>query len=296
MLPDVDSLALFVKAAELGSLTKAAEESNMSLAAASRRIALLEHRFKTSLFDRSSRGIELTTAGAALVKHAKDLLVDINQMQSEMTDYEAGSKGVLRVMASTSVMTHRFPEDLAKFLKKYPDYRVVVQERWSDEVIKSLLSAEIDVGFIINGTVTNGLELYDYGTDRLCAVFQKGHPLSKVKNLTYSKILDYEIVGLESSANLMRLLAMEASKIEKVMRTRIEVRSFEAIQKAVSAGLGVGFLPFATERAINLQDNNLTAVPIEEEWAKRRILLCTRKEKLSNPILQKFLEEFIQRD
>jgi DNA-binding transcriptional LysR family regulator len=118
MLPDVDSLALFVKAAELGSLTKAADESNMSLAAASRRIALLEHRFKASLFDRSSRGIELTSAGSALVKHAKDLLVDINKMQSEMTDYETGSKGVLRVMASTSVMTHRFPHDLAKFLKK----------------------------------------------------------------------------------------------------------------------------------------------------------------------------------
>jgi DNA-binding transcriptional LysR family regulator len=173
MLPDVDSLALFVKAAELGSLTKAADESNMSLAAASRRIALLEHRFKASLFDRSSRGIELTSAGSALVKHAKDLLVDINKMQSEMTDYEAGSKGVLRVMASTSVMTHRFPYDLANFLKKYPDYRVVVQERWSDEAVKSLLSAEIDVAFIINGSVTNGLELHDYETDRLCAVFPK---------------------------------------------------------------------------------------------------------------------------
>lgn len=295
MLPDVDSLALFVKAAELGSLTKAADESNMSLAAASRRIALLEHRFKASLFDRSSRGIELTTAGSALVKHAKDLLVDINKMQSEMTDYETGSKGVLRVMASTSVMTHRFPHDLAKFLKKYPDYRVVVQERWSDEAVKSLLSAEIDVAFIINGSLTNGLELYDYETDRLCAVFPKGHPLSKVKTLTYSKILDYEIVGLESSANLMRLLAMEASKLDKVMRTRIEVRSFEAIQKAVSAGLGVGFLPFATEQAINLQDNNLIAVPIEEEWAKRRILLCVRKEQSSNPILQKFLEAFIKK-
>lgn len=295
MLPDVDSLALFVKAAELGSLTKAADESNMSLAAASRRIALLEHRFKVSLFDRSSRGIELTTAGSALVKHAKDLLVDINKMQSEMTDYETGSKGVLRVMASTSVMTHRFPHDLAKFIKKYPDYRVVVQERWSDEAVKGLLSAEIDVAFIINGSVTNGLESHDYETDRLCAVFPKTHPLSKVKNLTYSKILDYEIVGLESSANLMRLLAMEASKLDKVMRTRIEVRSFEAIQKAVSAGLGVGFLPFATEQAINLQDNNLIAVPIEEEWAKRRILLCVRKEQSSNPVLQKFLEAFIKK-
>ena len=92
MLPDVDSLALFVKAAELGSLTKAADESSMSLAAASRRIALLEHRFKASLFNRSSRGIELTSAGSALVKHAKDLLVDINKMQSEMKDHmESGA-------------------------------------------------------------------------------------------------------------------------------------------------------------------------------------------------------------
>lgn len=295
MLPDVDSLALFVKAAELGSITKAADASNMSLAAASRRIALLEYRFKASLFDRSSRGIELTSAGSALVKYAKGLLVDINKMQSEMTGYETGSKGVLRVMATTSVMTHRFPLDLASFLKKYPDYRVVVQERWSDEAVKGLLSAEIDVAFIINGSVTSGLELYDYETDRLCVVFPKGNPLSKVKNLTFSKILDYEIVGLESSANLMRLLAMEASKINKVMRTRIEVRSFEAIQKAVSAGLGVGFLPFVTEQAINLQDNNLIAAPIEEEWAKRRILLCVRKEHSSNPVLQKFLEAFIKK-
>ena len=61
------------------------------------------------------------------------------------------------------------------------------------------------------------------------------------------------------------------------------------------AGLGVGFLSFAIEQAINLQDNNLIAAPIEEEWAKRRILLCVRKEQSSNPILQKFLEAFIKK-
>ena len=49
MLPDIDSLALFVKAAELRSLTRAAESSHIGLAAASRRIALLEHRMKSPL-------------------------------------------------------------------------------------------------------------------------------------------------------------------------------------------------------------------------------------------------------
>ena len=69
MLPDIDSLALFVRSAELRSLTKAAEASHIGVAAASRRIALLEHRFKTALFERSSKGVELTPAGVSLLVH-----------------------------------------------------------------------------------------------------------------------------------------------------------------------------------------------------------------------------------
>ena len=90
MLPDIDSLALFVRAGELRSLTKAAEASHIGLAAASRRIALLEHRFRTQLLERSSRGVELTPAGMALLPRAKALLVDLNQMQAEMRDHEIG--------------------------------------------------------------------------------------------------------------------------------------------------------------------------------------------------------------
>ena len=63
MLPDLDSLALFVHAAGLRSLTKVAEASHIGLAGASRRIMLLEARFKTSLFDRSPQGMTLTPAG-----------------------------------------------------------------------------------------------------------------------------------------------------------------------------------------------------------------------------------------
>ncbi len=96
MLPDVDSLALFVRAAELRSLTKAAEASHIGLAAASRRMALLEHRFKTTLLERSPRGVEPTPAGKALLAHAKALLVQMNQMQAEMSDHASGRKGAVK--------------------------------------------------------------------------------------------------------------------------------------------------------------------------------------------------------
>ena len=95
MLPDLDSLALFVRAAELRSLTKAAEASHIGLAAASRRMALLEHRFRTALFERSPRGVELTPAGESLLPHARAVLIEINEMQSDMRDHASGSRGVL---------------------------------------------------------------------------------------------------------------------------------------------------------------------------------------------------------
>ncbi|WP_250481747.1 LysR family transcriptional regulator [Caballeronia sp. NCTM5] len=82
MLPDIDSLALFVRAAELHSLTKAADASHIGAAAASRRIALLEHRFKTPLLERSPRGVELTPAGTSLLAHAKALLAQLNGMEA----------------------------------------------------------------------------------------------------------------------------------------------------------------------------------------------------------------------
>lgn len=120
MLPDVDSLALFVRAAELRSLTKAAEASDIGLAAARRRIALLEHRFKTPLFARSPRGVDLTPAGRSLLDHPVELLVRMNQLQAEMRDHAAGRKGALRVLANTSAMTESLPDDLASFARDNP--------------------------------------------------------------------------------------------------------------------------------------------------------------------------------
>lgn len=289
MLPDVDSLALFLKACEYKSLTKAAEASNLSLAAASRRIALLEHRFKATLFERTSRGMDLTPAGEALVDYAKKLLVQINQMQSEMSAFESGNKGLLRIMASTSVIAQFLPKDIAKFSKKYPGFKVIVQERWSAETVSALLAAEADVGFIMKGPSTEGLEVRDYKTDHLSVLAPKEHPLGKKKKVRLDDILDYDIVGLEANANLMKLFSLQASKLEKPMRLRAEVRSFEAILPMVQAGIGVGFLPYEVGKPMTLSDS-LVCIPIDEDWAIRQMQICYNKNEKKNPALVQFLK------
>ncbi|MBL8361072.1 MAG: LysR family transcriptional regulator [Rubrivivax sp.] len=296
MLPDIDSLALFVRAAELRSLTKAAEASHIGLAAASRRMALLEHRFKTALFERSPRGVELTPAGASLLPHAKALLVEINQMQADMRDHAEGSKGALRILANTSVITEALPDDLASFAQANPDVRLVVQERWSDEIVRALIAAEADIGIVVQGGVaTDGLDVYPYRTDRLAAVLRGGHPLASAAaraasdTVSFLDVLDDDLIALESGSSMMRLLAQQAVIAEKTLQLRVQVRSFEAVCRMVQSGLGTGLLPYQAALALGTA-MGLVVRPLAEEWAERRMLLCVKQQRPVNSSLALLLE------
>ena len=288
MLPDIDSLALFVRAAELRSLTKAAEASHIGLAAASRRMALLEHRFRTTLLERSSRGVELTAAGASLLPHARALLVELNQMQAEMRDHANGRKGALRLLANTSVITDTLPDDLAAFEHHNPDVQVVVEERWSDEIVRALQAAEADVGIVVEGTVTDGLETLPYCMDRLAVVMRNDHALAAFERLGFNEVLDDELITLEGGSSMTRLLAAQAAIAERTVQLRVQVRSFEAISHMVAAGLGLGLLPEQAARVL-AKGLDLSVRPLNDPWATRRMLLCLRKERASTASVSKLL-------
>ena len=295
MLPDIDSLALFVRAAELRSLTLAAEAVHMSLGSASRRISLLEDRFKTVLFERTPRGVALTAAGASLLPFAKSLLVQMNQMQAEMTAHESGRKGALVVLANTSAMTESLPRELATFSHSHPEIRLSVEERWSAEIVRAIRAAEADVGIVIEGHRMDGLEILPYRTDDLALVLPLSHPLTALSDVAFQDALDYDIVSLEGASSLVGLLREQAMFIGKPVNLHGKVRSFEAVCKMVQAGFGIGVLPFqaADELATGI---GLELRRLREPWARRRMLLCARKDRVPSKSLDLLLEHLSSGD
>lgn len=288
MLPDIDSLALFVRAAEVRSLTKAAEASHIGLAAASRRIALLEQRFKTPLLERSSRGVGLTSAGVSLLPHAKALLVEINHMQADMRDHATGQKGALRILANTSVMTEALPQHLAGFARENPEVRLAVEERWSSEIVRAVLAAEGDIGIVVEGTKTEGLETLRYSTDRIAVVMPTEHVLARAPKMSFSDVLEEDLIALEGGSSMMRLLAQQAVIAERTLQLRVEVRSFEAVCRMVQAGFGLGLLPYQAASVLG-QGLGLAVRPLNEEWAEREMLICVNKERMTNTSVAKLL-------
>ena len=273
MLPDLDSLALFVKAAETRNLTRAAESSFITVPAASRRLSLLEHQFKAQLFERHSRGLELTAAGERLLLLAREVLAAVHHMRAEMTNYGAGHTAVLRIHGNTSAMAQFLPADIASFQPQHPDIRLVLEECWSADAIRKLRSGDIDLGVVVEGVDTSGLVCLPYRHDQLAAVAPPGVDLPAT--VSFADLLEHDLVGLEGGSTLTRLLESHATELLKPMALRVQVRSFEAVCRAVEAGLGIGVLPMQAARG-TAQSMNLRVLPISDSWASRQMLLCTR--------------------
>jgi DNA-binding transcriptional LysR family regulator len=277
MLPDLDSLALFVRAAEMRNLTRAAEASHITVPAASRRLQLLEHQFKAPLFERHSRGMDLTPAGERLLQLAREVIASVHHMRAEMGNYGRGQASVLRVHGNTSAMTQFLPSDIASFQNAQPDVRVVLEECWSDEAIKRVHSGEIDLGVIVEGPDVGHLFCRPYRHDRLAAVVRDDDALvsDPGHSVAFADLIERDLVGLEGGSTLTRLLQAHAAQLLRPMALRVQVKSFEAVCRAVEARLGVGILPLAAARSF-APSMALRVIALADDWADRRMLLVAR--------------------
>ena len=274
MRPDLSSLALFIRIAETRSITKAAKASHIALAAASRRIAQLEEQLGVQLLYRSAKGVELTPAGNAMLHHARQMLGQVDEMRAELSDYTKGGKGLVRVHANTSALAQYLSADLASFAVLHPAIKVAIEEHRSGAIVQALQGGTTDIGIVMEGAPTGGLQCFDYRTDTLVAVLPRRHPL-RGKRVAFARLLDYDFVGLESDTVISRLLAGAAVAAGKPLRLRVQLKGFDVVAKMIQAGLGIGVLPEGAARSF-AGPMRLRLVPLTDAWATRRMWVCVR--------------------
>ncbi len=291
MLPDLVSLALFVRTVEAGSLSKAAEQSHIALAAASRRIGLLEHRYGVQLLYRSAQGVEPTPAGLALVFHARRLLEQAEHLRADLSDYASGVRGHVRVHASTSVITQYLPRDLAAFVQAFPDVKVELQERRSPQIVEAVRDGSADIGIVMEDAETDGLAKYEYRRHHLVAIVPEAHPV-RATALAFAELLDHDFVGLDGSAAMTKLIAWAANEAGKPLRLRMQVQSFEAVCELVQAGMGIGLLPEAAAAKV-VQSMGLRIIRLTDAWAERRMYVCLRDLDALTIVARKLVQQLL---
>lgn len=273
-IPDLRTLALFINTVSCGSITRAAEAANMVVSAASRRLALLEDSAGTQLLIRGARGVTATAAGEAMLFHARSLLRQVGQMNLDLQDHSRGVRGIVRIHAVASALSGQLPSDLQRFSAMYPDVSVQLQEKHSGEAIAAVQVGLADVAVTFSGgSPVEGIISLPYKTSQLVAIVHRHHEVAE-ESCDWSRLLDCDLIGLESNTALMGLLEREANALNKVVRLRVQVKSFYVLSRLVEARLGVGFLPLDAATTF-AKDMDLRIIRLNDAWAQRQLHICT---------------------
>ena len=148
---DLVSIRLAVACAQTGSLTAAARDSHLALAAASRRIRELEGALGDALFERHARGLLPTPAGRVFVKHGLTLLQTMEQLGTELADLRLGLSRHIRLCASSAAIAQFLPPLLARYAQLHPQVRVELEEQVSQAVVSALREGRTDVAVFVEG-------------------------------------------------------------------------------------------------------------------------------------------------
>lgn len=272
---DLVDLRLIVRVAEFSSLTKGAEHSNISLAAASTRIKNLEESIGAKLFYRSSQGVTLTPSGHTFVQHAHIVLGQIENMRGDMQEYAKGIKGHLRIFANTTALCEFLPPVLGRYLQTHPDINIDLRERMSHDIVHAITEGHTDIGIVAGTVNTEKLEVIPYRNDRLVLVVARTHALAKRADIDFEKTLDLVHVGLNETSALHGFLRQMCDRMHRQLHMRIQVGNFEAACRMIEAHVGVGIMPESAARR-HTQTMDIQSVPLTDPWAFRANLVCVR--------------------
>ncbi|MDF3195850.1 LysR substrate-binding domain-containing protein [Pseudomonas sp. 1928-m] len=273
---DLIDLRLFVAIAEAKNLTRGAERVHLAASSASHRMRQLEASIGTPLLLREPRGVSLTRAGEALLRHARQVFAQLEQMHADLTPYAKGVRGHVSLWANTHA-THTFlPDSLSSFLQRHPQVSISLEEHTSPQVLMAVARGEVEVG-VVAGTIADAeVELIPYRADRLVLITPTDHPLATQASSLFAQVLDYPFVMLHSGSAIHTFTMNAAAALGRHLEVRIQVRSFEAVCRMVSAGVGIGMVP----RSAVTAGAPLAVVELEEPWAQRDLKVCVRKREL----------------
>ncbi len=120
----LNAMQVFVRVAETGSFTRAADALQMEVPRVTRAVQSLEAHLNTRLLNRSTRHVSVTEHGKRCLAHCRAVLEHLHTLEDEMIDADASPRGVLRVDLPAIVAHHIVIPALPDFLARYPDLRV----------------------------------------------------------------------------------------------------------------------------------------------------------------------------
>jgi DNA-binding transcriptional LysR family regulator len=267
----LEDMRLFATIVEQTSLNKAADLLNVSQPALSRRIARLESDLEVDLFRRIGKRLELTAAGQLTYEFALELRRFHGSYLQKLNAFKSADAPVATIGASLTTLQTTLPDLIMAMTEKHPNLEIKAVTGKSHEIATLVKERKVDFGIVASSVVDDAaitsLPLFD---DHLILVLPRTHFILERTQLNIADLHGFPMI-LFAHGTWYRTLTDQLFRRHNLKPdVRMEIDSFEAIIRLLSACRAGTLLPKSYLREQVLNDNDLYLVRIPElEETKR---------------------------
>jgi len=293
---DLYELHLFKLLAGEGNFTRAAAKAGLTQSALTRQIAGMENALGVRLFDRTTRSVRLTDAGALLLERAGGILKEVSTILEELQQGLGSLPKTLSVGVSRSIGFAYLPGFIFKFQREAPSVSINLVQDSSKNLLALLDNRELDVAVICSGPrLPRGVQMAHRFKDDFTLILPAStRPLRneriKVKNLRRALTNErWLMLDRKSTTGLLLHEWLQDHGFDGA--PAMEVNNFDLIVNMVALGLGASIVPHRAV-ALYLQRRRLQKVALQPKFS-RELAVVTRKTNYPKPHVDQFVKSIL---
>jgi DNA-binding transcriptional LysR family regulator len=244
----LDSMRLFIRIAELGSFTAAAQQLNVARSVVTRQLVALEKHLGVKLLARSTRRLSLTSAGSAYLEKCREILQLVEQAEANVISDEQSPRGHIRITLPFSFGIHQLMPLFGEFLNTHPD--ISLELEFSDQRI-NLIEGGFDLAIRISDRLNPGDVARKISKSHGVIVAAPSYLDTYGRPEHPSELIHHECFGYLLATRSSWSFIIDGQLQWFPIHGRLQATSGDALLAAAISGLGITNAPlFMADQAI----------------------------------------------
>ena len=240
---DFRQMQYLVTLADEEQFTRAASVCGVSQSGLSAAIRALEDELGTSLFDRTTRRVEPTPAGLALLPHARTMLAQAAAARDAVVRATRELSGSLRVGSEQCLGIVDVVSLLDRVHRRYPLVDLDFTQAGSHELVRLVRDGRLDVACIATEEHLGAVSRVEFGRRPMILLAAPEHQLARVDSLTWDHLTDVDFVDFQESWAIRSLNDSMCLDHGVTRHVRCTVNDVHTLLDLVHRGLGAAIVP-----------------------------------------------------
>ena len=235
----LEELKVFLATAEAGSFAAAAEQLEVAPSVVSKTIKALESKLNTTLFNRTTRKVSITSEGEWLRGEAARTLANLEAIRARFIDDRSEPEGRLTVDAATPFALHAIAPVLSRFTERYPKVQVCLE---SNETVADLIAKRVDVAIRIGELKDSSLKAVKIGATRRALFAAPAYLARHGEPRGADDLARHKCLGFTAPEALNRWPLLTAGGEPLVVTPHLRANSGETLKQLAVFGNGIACL------------------------------------------------------